>query len=170
MKWHAELNMNHLANETGSATEYLVLLRGINVGGNNIIKMGDLKTLFVEMGFTNVITYIQSGNVIFNDFEKDRLKLENKIEKNLAQSFSADIKVSAFTLSEMAEIIDKKPDKYGEEDEKYKYDVIFLIDPLTAKEAIKEVKTREGVDEIYEGNRVLYFKRLKEKFTKTYLT
>jgi uncharacterized protein (DUF1697 family) len=70
----------------------------------------------------------------------------------------------------MGEILNKKPHKYGEENEKYKYDIIFLIDPLTVKEALKEIKTREGVDEVYEGNRVLYFKRLKEKITKTYLT
>ena len=70
----------------------------------------------------------------------------------------------------MDEIINKKPYKYGEENEKYKYDMIFLIEPLTTKEAMKEIKIKEGVDEVYEGNRVLYFKRLKEKITKTYLT
>ncbi|NCP46313.1 MAG: DUF1697 domain-containing protein, partial [Flavobacteriales bacterium] len=45
--------------------QYLALLRGINVGGNNIIKMVDLKACFEKMGFTDVKTYIQSGNVIF---------------------------------------------------------------------------------------------------------
>jgi uncharacterized protein (DUF1697 family) len=63
-----------------------------------------------------------------------------------------------------------KPHKYGEENEKYQYDVIYLIEPLTAKEAMKEIQARDGVDEVYEGNKVLYFKRLKEKITKTYLT
>ncbi|KAA0258276.1 MAG: DUF1697 domain-containing protein, partial [Chloroflexi bacterium] len=43
--------------------QYLVLLRGINVGGKNIIKMTDLKAGFEEMGFSYVLTYIQSGNV-----------------------------------------------------------------------------------------------------------
>ena len=46
-------------------THYLALLRGINVGGNNIIKMADLKACFEQMGFEDVSTYIQSGNVIF---------------------------------------------------------------------------------------------------------
>jgi uncharacterized protein (DUF1697 family) len=45
-----------------------------------------------------------------------------------------------------------------------------LIEPLTAKDAMKEIQTRKGVDEVYEGNQVVYFKRLKEKITKTYLT
>lgn len=54
---------------------FVALLRGINVGGNNIIKMADLKTCFEEMGFANVVTYIQSGNVLFDSNETDQLKL-----------------------------------------------------------------------------------------------
>jgi uncharacterized protein (DUF1697 family) len=149
---------------------YVALLRGINAGGNNIIKMTELKILFEKMNFSDVQTYIQSGNVIFNDFEKDKLKVCKKIEERLSGTLNNEIKISLFTFSEMSEIITGKPYGYGEENEKYKYDVLFLIDPLTAKEAFKEIKTREGVDEVCEGNKVLYFKRLKEKITKTYLT
>jgi hypothetical protein len=63
--------------------KYLTLLRGINVGGNNIIQMRELKNLFAEMGFTDVLTYIQSGNVIFKCREKNKTKLKTKIEKML---------------------------------------------------------------------------------------
>jgi uncharacterized protein (DUF1697 family) len=149
---------------------YAALLRGFNVGGKNIIKMNELKIIFEEMNLSDIQTYIQTGNVIFKDFEKDKFKLVKKIEKKLSEKLDNEIKISILTLSEMDGIIKNKPHKYGEEDEKYKYDVIFLIDPLTAKEAMKEIKTREGVDEAHEGDRVLYFKRLKEKITKTYLT
>jgi uncharacterized protein (DUF1697 family) len=151
-------------------TNYVALLRGINVGGNNIIKMNELKMIFEEMDLLDVQTYIQSGNVIFTVFEKDKLKLGEKIEKKLSEKLNNEVKVSLFTLSEMDEIINKKPYRYGEENEKYKYDVIFLIEPLKSKEAIKKIQIRENVDEMYEGNKVLYFKRLKEKITKTYLT
>ena len=51
-------------------TQYLALLRGINVGGNNIIKMADLKACFENMGFTEVVTYIQSGNVLLDRLKK----------------------------------------------------------------------------------------------------
>ena len=47
--------------------KYVALLRGINVGGNNIIKMDELKQIFEEIGFSGVKTYIQTGNVIFDD-------------------------------------------------------------------------------------------------------
>ena len=67
---------------------YLALLRGINVGGSNIIKMAALKTCFEGMGFTNVATYIQSGNVLFASAEKNTGKLTRKIEKALSKQFS----------------------------------------------------------------------------------
>jgi uncharacterized protein (DUF1697 family) len=149
---------------------YVALLRGINVGGKNIIKMEELKIIFEKMNLSDVRTYIQTGNVVFSDFKNDNFKLEKRIEKKLSETLHNEIKISLFTASEMGEVIKNKPYKYGEENEKYKYDMIFLIEPLTVKEAMQEIKAREGVDEVYEGKRVLYFKRLKEKITKTYLT
>ncbi|MDR2192975.1 MAG: DUF1697 domain-containing protein, partial [Treponema sp.] len=119
---------------------YVALLRGINVGGNNIIKMNELKIIFEEMNLSDVKTYIQTGNVIFRDFEKDKLKLRKRIENKLFETINNEIKISLFTLSEIDEIVNKKPYKYGEEGEKYKYDVIFLIEPLTVKDAMKEMK------------------------------
>jgi uncharacterized protein (DUF1697 family) len=136
--------------------KYLVLLRGINVGGNNIIKMDELKKLFEEAGFTGVLTYIQSGNIIFNDLEKNKLTLTEKIENILYKKMGNKITVSILTFSEIKKVINKKPEVFGEEKEKFKYDVIFLIEPLKTKEAVKEIKSREGVDEMYEGEKVIY--------------
>ena len=51
--------------------QYVALLRGINVGGNNLIKMADLKACFEAQGFGNVATYIQSGNVLFTSDDTD---------------------------------------------------------------------------------------------------
>jgi uncharacterized protein (DUF1697 family) len=65
--------------------KYLALLRGINVGGNNIIKMADLKLAFEEMGFSDVSTFIQSGNVIFSSNSTDLNKLTETIEKDLSK-------------------------------------------------------------------------------------
>jgi uncharacterized protein (DUF1697 family) len=147
--------------------DYLALLRGINVGGNNIIKMDNLKKLFEEMKFDDVKTYIQSGNVIFKYSEKDRTKLSDKIERALLEKINNKIDVMILTLSEMKNIINERPDKFGEETDKFRYDVMFLLEPLTSKEAIKEIKTRDGVDEMYEGEKVIYFKRLIERITKS---
>ena len=59
---------------------YVALLRGINVGGNNLIKMADLRESFVELGFSEVRTYIQSGNVVFCAKQKNKAKLTAVIE------------------------------------------------------------------------------------------
>jgi uncharacterized protein (DUF1697 family) len=146
--------------------DYLALLRGINVGGKNIIKMDYLKRLFEELNFSDVKTYIQSGNILFKDFESDRIKVSEKIKKALDNQ----IDVMILTYSDMKKIVTEKPDKFGEENEKYRYDIMFLLEPLTAKEAVKEIKTRDGVDEIYEGNKIIYFQRLIEEITKSYIS
>ena len=150
--------------------DYLALLRGINVGGNNIIKMDELKKLFEKLKFSEVKTYIQSGNVLFKDSEKDRIKISEKIEKALLEKLNNKIDVMILTFSEMKKIINEKPDKFGEENEKFRYDILFLLEPLTVKEAVKEIKARDGVDEIYGGNKIIYYKRLIEKITKSYIS
>jgi uncharacterized protein (DUF1697 family) len=146
------------------------LLRGINVGGNNIIKMDTLRKLFEDMGFECVKTYIQSGNVIFSDCEGDRARLTEKIEKMLSKHLASVVKAAVLTLSEMRWIIDKKPECFGEKNDEYKYNVLFFIKPLKAKDAIKEIKAREGVDEIYEGKDVVYSSCLISRRTKSYLS
>jgi uncharacterized protein (DUF1697 family) len=151
-------------------TEYLVLLRGINVGGNNIIKMRDLKKLFEKMEFTDVITYIQSGNIIFKDFEKDKMKILKRIEKPLFQKLNNKINMALLTFAEMKGVISNKPEGFGDDTETYKYDVLFLIDPVKAKDAIKEMKARDGVDKLYQGKKVVYISRLIEKLTKSYIS
>jgi uncharacterized protein (DUF1697 family) len=150
--------------------KYVALLRGINVGGNNIIKMDELRKIFEEMGFSNVKTYIQTGNVIFEDIKKNKNKLIKKIEMKLVKETKNNITIVLLTFSEIKEIIQKKPEDYGDDNEKYKWDVIFLIEPLTAKEAIIEFKPRGGVDKIYEGKNVLYHSFLKEKGTKSHFS
>jgi uncharacterized protein (DUF1697 family) len=147
--------------------KYAALLRGINVGGRNIIKMDKLKALFEEMNFSGVKTYIQSGNVIFYDTENNKSKTKETIEKKLFDELKDKINIVLLSPDEMDEIINTKPDNFGEDNANYKYDVIYLIEPLTAKDAIKEFDPRENVDKIYMGKNVLYMSRLKKELTKS---
>lgn len=145
---------------------YLALLRGINVGGNNIIRMEELARLFEDEGFSGVKTYIQSGNVLFQDVERDKTKLARRIEKRLA---AKEIRVPAalLTFSELRRIIEKKPPGFGEEKSLYRYDVIFLIEPLDAKDAHRQIKTREGVDTLWAGEGALYISRTVRDLSKS---
>lgn len=150
--------------------QYLALLRGINVGGKNIIKMMDLKACFESLGFSDVVTYIQSGNVLFKSAEKDKAKLTNRVEKELSKQFDYPSRLVIVTHKELKEIVHNAPRGFGAEPDKFRYDVIFLKEPLTPKEALKSVSTKEGVDATYAGEHILYFSRLISKATQSRLT
>lgn len=153
-----------------SLTCYCALLRGINVGGNNIIKMSDLKSCFESMGLSNVSTYIQSGNVLFSSDKSDKVKLVDTIETQLSKTFDYQSKIVLVSKKQLEVVVTKAPDNFGTDPEKYRYDVVFLKEPLTATEAVKSIKTREGVDTVIPGKDVLYFSRLIELAGKSYLT
>ena len=149
---------------------YLVLLRGINVGGKNIIKMADLKASFEAMGFSNVQTYIQSGNVLIESAEKDKDPLAARIESELSRRFNFEAKVVVISQKELAAIVKSAPKGFGEDDATFRYDVIFLKEPLTPKESMQSVKVREGVDTAHAGKQALYFSRLISRASQSYLT
>lgn len=149
---------------------YITLLRGINVGGNNSIKMAELKTCFERMGFTDVQTYIQSGNVVFKASDQDVDILTNTIENALTKEFKLNLRVVTITKKHLAEVVSQAPHGFGTEPDLYRYDVIFLKRPFTAHDAIKDISLKEGVDTVDEGNWVLYFSRLIEKATQSKLS
>jgi len=89
---------------------YISILRGINVGGNRKILMADLKSLFEKLGFSNVQTFIQSGNIIFESIKKEsNTDLERNIQKAISETFSFDVPVIVRTSEEMAESIANNP-------------------------------------------------------------
>jgi uncharacterized protein (DUF1697 family) len=151
-------------------TFHIALLRGINVGGKNIIKMERLKQVFVDMGFSDVKTYIQSGNIIFRTSESDKLKLTNKIEHQLQKTFSAEIKTLILTAAEIEETVKNAPENYGAQSEKFYYDVWFLLPPATVNDIVSVVRLREGVDFLQAGKNVVYTSRLLSQVTKSYFS
>ena len=146
-------------------TTYVALLRGINVGGKNLIKMPALKACFEENGFEDVATYIQSGNVLFASSETRNAALTDRIEAMLAEAFDYVPTVVVRSRRQLRAVVDGAPKGFGSQPAKYRYDVIFLKEPLTAKEAIGEVATNPAVDASHAGTGVLYFSRLTAKAT-----
>ena len=87
--------------------KFISILRGINVGGSRIVPMKELKSLYEEMGFKNVITYIQSGNVIF---EANKLSnLPDKIEKKIKEKFQLEVPIIIRSVDEMRNAISANP-------------------------------------------------------------
>ncbi|PWJ58338.1 uncharacterized protein (DUF1697 family) [Dyadobacter jejuensis] len=85
-------------------TQYIAILRGINVSGKNIIKMDELKRLFLSMGYRDVQTYIQSGNVVFGAEEGDTSQLETRIMKGIAEGFGMEVPVIVVSASGLRQI------------------------------------------------------------------
>ncbi|HSK73580.1 MAG TPA: DUF1697 domain-containing protein [Pyrinomonadaceae bacterium] len=89
--------------------KYVAFLRGINVGGKNKIKMETLREVCRSLGFENVKTYINSGNVIFETAEADARKLAGHIENAIEKEFSLNIKVMVRTIEEIKNLIKNNP-------------------------------------------------------------
>ena len=144
-------------------SRYVALLRGINVGGKNLITMTKLKVCFENEGFEDVATYIQSGNVLFTSGESGRVKLTRRIEDVLGTVFNFQASVALRTREQMRDIVERAPDGFGSEPTRYRYDVIFLKEPLTAVEALKSVRVKQGVDEAYRGRACSTFRGLSAR-------
>jgi uncharacterized protein (DUF1697 family) len=150
-------------------TTYIALLRGINVGGKNLIRMPALKAAFEGDGFEDVATYIQSGNVLFAAPGARTTELTDRIETLLAEAFDYVPTVVVRNRTQMRAIVDRTPKGFGTEPAKYRYDVVFLKEPLTAKVAMKSLQLKPGVDEAHAGTGVLYLSRLDARATQSRL-
>lgn len=151
-------------------TRYLALLRGINVGGNNIIRMTELKSCFELLDFHDVQTYIQSGNVIFTSDGTDKQKLVLMIEKALSERFDYRSKIVLCTREELDVAVSGAPTGFGAEPELYRYDVAFLKEQMTAHDALQTIRLREGVDIADAGPGVIYFSRLISRAGQSYMS
>ena len=149
---------------------YVALLRGINVGGRNVISMAELRRRFESEGFGEVSTYIQSGNVIFRSGLSGAQALTARIEEMLAAAFDYQAKVVLVSLPQMRAVVGEAPAGFGDRPDVHRYDVLFLRPPLTAAAAMEVVLTRTGVDEAWAGNGVLYFSRLIARASQSYLS
>lgn len=150
-------------------TRYLALLRGINVGGNNLIPMAALRETFEGLGATDVATYIQSGNVLFDGGRRGAAAWTTRIEGALSERFAYDATVVVRSHEELRSIVRGAPGGFGDEPDRFRYDVLFLKEPLSAAEALDQVPIREGVDLVAAGEGALYHSRLEARATQSRL-
>jgi uncharacterized protein (DUF1697 family) len=118
-------------------TRYIALLRGVNVGGKNKIAMPELKLAFEKHGFKNVITYINSGNILF-DSDLDEFAAKTTCEALIKGDFGLTIIVGIITADELHEALSKAPE-WWDNDPESKHNALFVIPPMTAEEVWKQV-------------------------------
>ena len=154
------------ADAARSGSSYVALLRGINVGGRNPVRMPDLVECFRDAGYEDVSTYLQSGNVLFSTNRKKGPKLEGEVEAMLEERFGMPLLVVIRSRDELAQTIDAAPADHGSP--KLRSDIFFLKHPLTAEDALAEMpELREGVDSVAPGPGAIYFSRVAARATKT---
>jgi len=152
-----------------ASKRYVALLRGINVGGRNIISMADLRGAFEGAGYGSVRTYIQSGNALFES-DAAPASLEADLERMLERRFGVPLVVLVRSVAQLRAIVTKAPEGFGTQPDTYHSDVIFLKAPLTTAGAMGALNPRDGVDQVWAGRGVLYFARLSELRTQSRLS
>jgi uncharacterized protein (DUF1697 family) len=125
---------------------YVALLRGINVGGNNTIKMSELKACFEAQGYTDVRTYINSGNIIFSTDELQAGSAKT-IEQLISDKFKLNIPVVVRSQTQISELARQIPDDWTN-DKALRTDVLFLWQEVDYPDVLKEIKTNPDVDNL----------------------
>jgi uncharacterized protein (DUF1697 family) len=151
-------------------SRYLVLLRGINVGGKNKVPMAGLRQLLEELGYSDVATYIASGNVILTS-DRSPGAIKRQIEAALPKAFPLDSELIAtlvLSRAQLQTVVDRKPKGFGDHADSYHSDAIFLIG-IDAATAMEVFDPHPEVDRVWPGDGVIYSQRLSAKRTKSRL-
>ncbi len=112
---------------------YIALLRGINISGRNKIPMAELKSGFIEHGYIDVFTYLNSGNVIFSAVEQSEFVLADKIKTMIQERFELDIPVFVITQEELRGLLSEAPVWWGTENKEIYDNLIFVMPPAIAE-------------------------------------
>lgn len=126
---------------------YVALLRGINVGGNNKVDMKLLKETFVQIGMESVITYINSGNVVFIDRERSKAEIALLLEQAILRDFNLTIKVLIRNIDDFESVMKILPQSWRNDDA-MKCDVLFLWEEIDKETLLAELKIKPNIDTV----------------------
>ncbi|HEY3669895.1 MAG TPA: DUF1697 domain-containing protein [Acidimicrobiia bacterium] len=149
-----------------ASSQYVALLRGINVGGRNKVPMAELRSAFEDAGHVDVRTYIQSGNVLFRS-AAPRASVEADVESMLERHLGFPLVVVVRSRAQLSSVVTQAPTGFGTEPDAFHSDTIFLRSPLTPSQVMKLVRLRDGVDQAWAGKGVVYFARLSAQRTRS---
>lgn len=147
--------------------KYIALLRGINVGGNRKVEMKKLRILFESLGFTNVSTYINSGNIIFESDDNSETVLL-KIQKVFEKTFDFEIPTLVKTEKEMKKIAKAIPEEW-QNDPTQRTDVAYLFPEADSKKIIEELPLKIEFLEIRYLKGAIFWNIKRENVNKSQL-
>ena len=135
---------------------YIAFLRAINVGGH-VVKMDHLRRFFEAMGFSDVETFIASGNVVFRSAAKNGKALEGKIGTKLREALGYEVATFIRTDAELAAIAKHQPFRQSQLDKAVTFCVAFLVEPLDKKAVQKLMVLRTEIDDFHVHGREIYW-------------
>jgi uncharacterized protein (DUF1697 family) len=126
---------------------YVALLRGINVGGKNKMDMKLLKETFEQAGMNDVLTYINTGNIIFSNSDHPKTKLSTILEEAIHNDFGIQIKVLVRSIDDIKGIIHAIPDTWRN-DKEMKSEVMFLWDDMDDESVLMKLVIKPNIDTV----------------------
>ena len=152
---------------TKANSRFLALLRGINVGGKNVITKDDLRKCFEDLGLTNVRTYIQSGNILFLSEQLKGNELTAKIEEGLSKRFSYDAQAVVLSYRKYKSALHAAPKTWGKDDSQ-KHNALFTLNGITPKKILSQLSPpKTDIETITSGPGVVFWSVSKKQLTKT---
>ena len=147
---------------------YIALLRGINISGKNRITMSDLKAGFIELGYTAVSTYLNSGNVIFDSGIDNKAELSNAIRFMINKQFELEIPVFVILQEELEEILKNAPEWWGDSSKEIYDNLIFMFPTISYDRFYNEVgNPKEAYEKIYHYKNVIFWSFSRKDYQKT---
>lgn len=149
-------------------SRYIALLRGINISGKNKIPMAELKKGLEQLGFGEVKTYLNSGNVAFSSGEAQADGLTHGIEAMIHNRFGLEIPVFVLPQQELAEILSRAPDWWGTEDKEIYDNLIFILPPASFADVWAEIgPPKEGLERIESCRGAIFWSFRRSEYQKT---
>jgi uncharacterized protein (DUF1697 family) len=146
---------------------FVALLRGINVGGHNIIAQDDLRRCFESIGLSSVLTYIQSGNVLFRSNAKSIKNLTGKIEAALSSEFSYEARAVVLSHEQFASDLQAIPENWGV-DETRKHNALFMLGELQPAQILAQLPApKEKYEKVGTGKCTIFWSASKKDLGKT---
>lgn len=146
---------------------FIVLLRGVNVGGNRKVQMKVLKEMMESLGYSNVSTYLNSGNLILESPE-ERQDVQKTVETALAKRYEFDIPILVKTVAEMKKIAEAIPEDW-QNDESNKTDVAYLFPEIDTVKILDELPVKREYIDIRYVKGALYWRIDRENYNKSQL-
>lgn len=148
--------------------KYIAFIRGINVSGKNKVPMGELKVNCEALGFAEVKTYLNSGNVVFSSNQDDKEIISSQLQRMIKDMFGLLIPVFVILKDELEDVLRHAPDWWGNDNKEVYDNLIFIMRPATFHEVFNEIgPPKDGLEQIEDYKEAVFWSFNRKNYQKT---